>query len=100
MTIIGVRKMKNGQLENYFVHRMVSGRIWRDIKDKNTVTVLSDKVQRLLITSYIFFYDRDFDYAHMDCMYKFWKWVSLAQHCFLYFSRHSYRISDTGEQGI
>ncbi|WP_036076902.1 hypothetical protein [Listeria cornellensis] len=46
--------MKNGQLENYFVHRMVSGRIWRDIKDKNTVTVLSDKVQRLLITSYIF----------------------------------------------
>lgn len=54
MTIIGVQKIKKGQLENYFVHRMVSGRIWRDIKDKNTVTVLSYKVQRLLFISYFF----------------------------------------------
>lgn len=53
-TIIGVQKIKKGQLENYFVHRMVSGRIWRDIKDKNTVTVLSYKVQRLLFISYFF----------------------------------------------
>ncbi|KGL43843.1 Uncharacterised protein [Listeria newyorkensis] len=53
-TIIGVQKIKKGRLENYFVHRMVSGRIWRDIKDKNTVTVLSYKVQRLLFISYFF----------------------------------------------
>ncbi|MBC6310620.1 hypothetical protein HCJ66_13860 [Listeria sp. FSL L7-1582] len=54
MTIIGAQRMKKGQLDNYFVHRMVSDRIWRHIKDKNTVTVLSSKVQRLLFTSYIF----------------------------------------------
>lgn len=54
MTIIGVQKIKKGELENYFVHRMVSGLIWRDIKDKHTVTVLSYKVQRLLFISYFF----------------------------------------------
>ncbi|MBA3926129.1 hypothetical protein [Listeria rustica] len=54
MSIIGAQRIKKGQLDNYLVHRMVSGRIWRHIKDKNTVTVLSSKVQRLLFTSYIF----------------------------------------------
>ncbi|EUJ51039.1 hypothetical protein [Paenilisteria rocourtiae] len=52
MTIIGIQKMNKGQLNNYFVHRIVSGRIWRHIKDENTVTVLSFTVKCFLLISY------------------------------------------------
>lgn len=53
MAIIGIQKMNKGELDNYFVHRIVSGRIWRHIKDENLVTVLSFKVRCFLVISHV-----------------------------------------------
>ncbi|AQY50742.1 hypothetical protein PWEIH_13844 [Listeria weihenstephanensis FSL R9-0317] len=53
MAAIGIFKMKKGRLNSYFVHRMVSGQIWRHIQRSEQAITLTPKVQRLLIASHM-----------------------------------------------